>query len=135
MTNHPNRNNIYDQHAAAFSQVSAYVIAKDGEGVATIAFKHPRAVAGRLYAYVHWLGIQVVRGSATGDGYDKCSAACSSAAEVLDDLLQRIRRGGTYYSAAAAVEATPFCDALREDGGLRWDSRLRCQGFEVWKAV
>lgn len=44
---------IYDQHRAAFSNVSAYVITLDGEKVATIAIKFPRDGAGRLYAYVH----------------------------------------------------------------------------------
>ena len=44
--------NIYEQHEAAFGNVSAFVIAKDGKRVATIAFKFPRDGAGRLVAYV-----------------------------------------------------------------------------------
>lgn len=45
---------IYKQHDTAFARVSGYVIAKDGERVATIAFKFPADGAGRLWAYVHW---------------------------------------------------------------------------------
>lgn len=53
---------IYEQHDAAFSRVSAYVVARNGERVATIAFKFPADGAGRLWAYVHWLGLEMVRG-------------------------------------------------------------------------
>ena len=72
---------IYDQHKAAFPSVSAYVVLHNGERVATIAFKHPRDGSGRLYAYVHWLGVEMVRGFAGGYGYDKHSAACADAAQ------------------------------------------------------
>lgn len=43
---------IYEQHEKAFTSVQAFVIAKNGERVATIAFKFPRDGAGRLYAYI-----------------------------------------------------------------------------------
>ena len=59
---------IYEQHKAAFSNVSAFVIVKGGERVATIAFKFPRDGAGRLFAYVHWLGEEMIRGYASGGG-------------------------------------------------------------------
>ena len=66
---------IYDQHDAAFARVSAFVICRDGERVATVALKFPADGAGRLHAYVHWLGLPMVRGFAGGYGYDKRSAA------------------------------------------------------------
>lgn len=116
---------IYEQHRAAFASVSAYVVVKDGERVATIAFKYPRDGAGRLYAYVHWLGLPMVRGFAGGGGYDKHSAACASAMRAMP--------------AAARVEmvdnAAMFYGALRADNGYTWDRRLRNAGFEVWQAV
>ncbi|MDE2426686.1 MAG: hypothetical protein KGO96_12340 [Elusimicrobia bacterium] len=77
---------IYDQHRAAFAQVEAYVILKDGQRVANIAFKFPRDGAGRLWAYVHWLGLSMVRGYASGCGYDKRTAACASAAKRMGNL-------------------------------------------------
>lgn len=61
-----NTSTVYQLHDKAFANVSAYVIAKDGERVATIAFKFPRDGAGRLYVYVHWFGLQMVRGWAGG---------------------------------------------------------------------
>lgn len=113
---------IYDQHKAAFRDVEAYVIAKDGKRVATIAFKFPKDGGGRLYAYVHWLGLEMVRGFTSGGGYDKRSAACSAAAaNVL---------GG--YSPGLG----DFLAALDNgDRGAGWDRCLRDAGFDVWGAV
>ena len=108
---------IYDQHRAAFANVSAYVVLKDGERVATIAFKFPRDGAGRLYAYVHWIGVPMVRGFAGGYGYDKRTAACSSAAQRLDGVPHA------------------FIDALWVDTGPTWDEQLRKAGFTVIQAV
>ncbi len=113
---------IYEQHKAAFALVKAFTIAKDGERVATIAFKFPRDGAGRLYAYVHWIGLEMVRGHAAGGGYDKRSAACNHAASKLD-------RG---------QEDCPslFQQALiNGDNGAGWDRCLRDAGFTVWQAV
>lgn len=122
---------IYDLHTKAFQRVSAYVIARDGERVATIAFKFPADGAGRLYAYVHWLGAPMVRGSANGYGYDKKSAACLSA-------IQRMTRleGKHYDPLGPEVSAQmAFARALDTDDGQYWDRRLETAGFTVWQAV
>lgn len=120
--------NIYDQHKAAFSNVSAYVILHNGERVATIAFKFPKDGAGRLYAYVHWIGIEMVRGYAGGYGYDKSSAAIESAVgaalkahkdEILGHDLNRV----SFYSA------------LKDCDGHDWSEKLRARGFTVLQAV
>jgi hypothetical protein len=118
---------IYDQHQAAFTNVSAFVIAKNGERVATIAFKFPRDGAGRLYAYVHWLGLPMVRGFANGYGYDKRSAACSSAAGRMI--------AGKEVAEADHISFRAFTGALKMDDGNYWDRRLRDAGFDVWQAV
>lgn len=128
---------IYDQHHAAFPQVTAYVITLNGERVATIAFKHPRDGAGRLYVYVHWLGTPMVRGWAGGYGYDKHSAACVHAMSRVKGprgadtpeawLNEQGRRSGVGYTA--------FYSALANDGGSTWDTRLRNAGFDVLQAV
>jgi hypothetical protein len=113
--------NIYDQHRAAFSNVSAYVIMRHGDRVANIAFKFPRDGASRLYAYVHWFGIPMVRGSAGGYGYDKKTAACNSASRAL--LLP----------SSDSQEA--FNKALAIDDGNDWERNLRNAGFDVLQAV
>jgi len=116
---------IYDQHAVHFSAVGAYVVLKDGERVATIAFKHPCDGAGRLYAYVHWLGLEMVRGHASGYGYYKRSAACHNAAGRI------VRSCGIVNQNQGA-----FCKALRDgNDGAGWDRCLRDAGFDVLQAV
>lgn len=108
---------IYDQHRAAFRSVSAYVILKDGELVARIAFKFPRDGAGRLTAYVHWLGEEMVRGFASGGGYDKRTAACASAVAKMHS------------------DDNAFLEALARDTGPTWEDQLRKAGFTVLSAV
>lgn len=123
--------NIYKQHEAAFARVSAYVVTHDDKRVATIAFKFPADGAGRLYAYVHWLGLPMVRGFAGGYGYDKRRAACANAAKHMkapqdDDLT-------TWERDKEAREA--FTDAIAKDTGATWESQLRDAGFTVLQAV
>lgn len=118
---------IYQQHDAAFAHVSAYVVMHKGERVATIAFKFPRDGAGRLYAYVHWLGLEMVRGYAGGFGYDKRSAACASAA----CRLQHKSCAENYSALGFGL----FWQTLAKDGGQTWNSALREAGFDVLQAV
>ena len=119
---------IYKQHEAAFRDVSAFVITYAGERVATVAIKFPRDGAGRLYAYVHWRGVEMVRGFAGGGGYDKRSAACASAARKLPEHLPE------GYDAGADVYRS-FVDVMRADGGLDWNTALTGAGFTVLQAV
>ena len=107
---------VYDQHDAAFARVSAYVILKDGERVATVALRFPADGAGRLYAYVHWLGCEMTRGYAGGGGYDKRTAA-------VHDAMQRIVGADSAFVATAV------------DDGYSWDRKLTDAGFVVLQAV
>lgn len=117
---------IYDQHTAAFNSVAAYVITdSNGDRVATIAFKTP-STSTRVTVYVHWIGVEMVRGHADGGGYDKHSAACQSAARKLTPLLVEL---------PPDHPAHVFRDALSKDGGPRWDDHLRKAGFNVLQAV
>lgn len=120
---------IYDQHAAAFKNVSAFVILKDGERVATIAFKFPKDGAGRLYAYVHWFGCAMVRGSATGYGYDKKSAACESATDKLFNAECGLDDDNH------VILYKQFHKALRDISGSSFDRALDNAGFTVLQAV
>jgi len=140
--------NIYDLHEKAFAQVSAFVILKAGERVATIAFKFPRDGAGRLYAYVHWFGVPMVRGFAGGYGYDKRSAAVADAVRRIAKHdrtaeAEECRKSGHSRAAQAAEmqaiaeneKLAAFKAALDADSGEYWDSRLRAAGFDVLQAV
>lgn len=116
---------IYEQHRNAFTNVSAAVVLHNGESVATIAFKFPRDGAGRLYVYIHWFGHPMVRGYASGFGYDKKSAACANAArKIKDDIAER-----------DPGPRAAFLDAMWKDDGHSWDWHLEAAGFTVIRAV
>ena len=119
--------NIYDQHTAAFANVSAYVVMKGGESVATIAFKFPKDGAGRLYAYVHWVGIEMVRGHANGYGYDKKSASVANAVGKLPVSVHN--------PDCRDAQFINFKAALQNDNGYDFEYRLREVGFTVHQAV
>jgi hypothetical protein len=108
--------NIYDQHAAAFKNVSAYVvITTGGDRVATVALKFPRDGAGRLYAYVHIIGTQMVRGFAGGYGYDKRSAAVADAIGKIvptSDDREQAERIKHFREAAEAMHGNDWVRAL-----------------------
>jgi hypothetical protein len=131
---------IYEQHEKAFARVSAFVILRNGERVATIAFKFPADGAGRLYAYVHWLGVPMVRGGASGYGYDKRSAACFNALAKAN--LPAAIKAKAAECKIAATDGRPWHDhvdafnaAILTDDGQYWDRRLEKAGFTVLQAV
>lgn len=125
------RNAIYDQHDAAFKDVSAFVILKDGERVATVAFKFPKDGAGRLYCYLHVIGLPMIRGQAGGYGYDKKSAAFADAAEKQAKVKLESWQTSDY-SAEYAIAST-FRDCL--NSGHDWHNDLRDAGFTMLQAV
>lgn len=129
--------NIYDQHRAAFSQVSAFVILHNGERVATIAFKFPRDGASRLYAYVHYIGLTMARGFAGGGGYDKRSASASASAAARNIPDTRLPGGRPkHWTPEKADNAQAFLHALAHgDDGHGWEENLRKAGFTVLQAV
>ena len=130
---------IYNQHDKAFSNVSAFVVLKDGERVATVAIKFPNDGAGRLWAYVHFIGVPVVRDYAGGYGYDKRSAAVVyAAARIEQDKPSESMAGNDWYDDARAdelVKMTAFKDALSGIGGKDWSDALRDAGYVVMQAV
>lgn len=115
---------IYDQHKAAFANVSAYVVMKGEDCIANVAFKFAKSGL-RTTVYFHIIGAQMVRAYASGGGYDKCSAAVQSAVarvEAHDGDTQTIQRVGAFRAALT-------------DDGQHWDNALRQAGFSVWQAV
>ena len=131
------KTSIYDQHRASFPLVSAFIVAKGGERVATVAIKFPRDGAGRLFAYVHWIGIEMVRGYANGYGYDKRTAACCAAIGRMPASLDldTYADGTPHHSEAERADYAAFSAALKRDDGTDWDRHLRDAGFDVWQAV
>lgn len=121
---------IYELHSKAFDRVSAFVILRDGEKVATVSIKYPADGAARLYAYVHWIGLRMVRGMATGFGYDKRSAAVGDALGHLkaDNPPSGVETEG-------AMRFAEFCDCRAAMDGLDWTRAIERAGFVVMQAV
>lgn len=118
--------NVYDQHKASFSAVSAWcVIDAKGERVASVAIKY----GNRCLAYVHVFGGPMVRGYADGGGYDKASAAVLHAISKmkLADYGEE-SKFGEYVANAKAFQS------LR-DIGSDWSRQLQDAGFRVYQAV
>ena len=116
--------NIYDQLNSHTALVSASVILFKGIVVAKIIFKFPKDGAGRLYTYVHWFGVPMVRGSASGYGYDKKSAALARLPTIDPDNAQL----GQDHSN----EQKLFINALASCGdGWGWDYHLKQAGFTI----
>lgn len=127
---------IYDQHDAAFRSVSAYVIVRNRDRIATIAIKYPRDGAGRLYAYVHFLGMPMVRGFAGGYGYDKRTAAVEDAMAKIDpDYFT----GPEWYGSNKEKDkrdCSRFRNAvLKARDGIDWQDALTAAGYKVFQAV
>lgn len=123
------RNPIYDLFDTAFRYHSASAIFKDGKHVANLCFKFPRKGAGRLWCYLHVLSLPMVRGYASGYGYDKkstafCAAANKAASAKLEswqskadyEAQQAIASGLAALSIAARLVDEDWRDALRGAG-------------------
>lgn len=110
------------------------MILKDGERVATIAFKFPKDGAGRLNVFVHWIGLEMVKGQAGGYGYDKKSAACANASEKL---LEKQRKAASVspFAVVGSESMKTFRAALAKNDGYSWDRNLESAGFTVFQAV
>lgn len=122
---------VYEQHRKHFDSVAAYVVVGtnskgEPDRKATIAFRYPRDGMGRQWCYLHVFGGAMVRGYASGCGYDKHSASASAAA-------RRISAKDYYPESQADVAA--IVAALIPDDGHSWEKRLRDAGYHVFQAV
>jgi hypothetical protein len=113
---------IYDQFDAATKEIGAYAIFAGDKYAARIVLKYPRDGAGRLYCYVHIFGSAMVRGSASGGGYDKATAAFEDAIGKLVD---------TSWPDSFAVEHLQAIMSATGPDGSRWARRLEKLGYTV----
>lgn len=112
---------LWKRFDAAFSRVSAYAVILNGEYVARVCIKHPASGGGRLTAYLQVWGYTPVIGTACGGGYDKATAAVTSAASKLTD-------GGQVSKA--------IHDAfIAANGGENWPRVLEDAGFKVLNVI
>lgn len=114
---------IYDQFDAATAQVGAYAIFKGAEYVGRAVFKYPRDGSGRLYCYLQSWGAPMVRGYASGGGYDKQTAAFESAADQMTELA--------WVDSHSLDHIAQFTEAATGPDGERWSRRLEVRGYIV----
>lgn len=119
---------VIEQYASAFKGIAAYSILKDGQQVATVAFKGDA----RLQVYLHWIGLDVVRAAASGGGYNRHKAAVQKAAQAAIKAYdpQKDPNAENVFARAA------FFRILSEGSdGQDWISALTGAGFDVNKVV
>ncbi|MCW2317092.1 hypothetical protein M2322_002646 [Rhodoblastus acidophilus] len=129
---------IYEAFDSAFAQVSAYAVLKDGEHVANVSFKHPPRGHGerRLTVFVHWIGLEMVKGWAGGCGYDKKTAACSAASRRLAAVWEAAKKensGNLDRFYPKQIDA--FIAAIAKDEGHYWNNQLESAGFTVLNVI
>jgi hypothetical protein len=125
---------IYAQFDRAFSQVQAGVILKDGAPVGRYAVKYPRDGMGRASFYLQAWGSPMVKGNASGCGYDKTTAAAHRAGHALVAMIRRGDSSGDDKKDATALEIGAAL-AGDSDGGYGWETRLREAGYTVAFAI
>jgi len=119
---------VYDQLDKATPRVSAYfVTTKEGDPVGKIVFTYPKDGMGRQFCYLHIIGTTMVRGYASGCGYDKHSASASSAARHLELSKNPDPNELDHITAWKA--------ALEPDNGWGWQRLLEAQGYRVHQVV
>lgn len=107
---------------------------RKGERVATVSVKFPKDDAGRLWAYVHYIGTEMQRDFAGGYGYSKTDAAISGAGSKIHNAIEK--SGGAFDgSTREFATLRNFIQAIGSDGGESWERKLRDAGFEVFQAV
>ncbi len=117
-----NSQSVYDQHRAHNARTGAFAILLKGTYVASVSMAYPRDNAGRLYAYVHWIGTEMVRGIANRYGYDKRTRAVASAA------CKRLKGWSREGSSSKECQ---FWEHLALDDGKEWTDQLRACGFSI----
>lgn len=125
---------IYKQHDNTFNLVSAYVILdKQGNRVATLAFKFPKDGAGRLNCFFHLIGVEMIKGFAGGYGYDKRSHAVSNAIKNLENTYN-IQYGNKDFQNFDNIIKN-LKNAFDKIGGENWDTVFHSLGYKIYQAV
>lgn len=129
---------IYEQHAQAFSNVSAYLATNASGQELKISFKYPKDGAGRLWVYFHYVGLEMVRDYAGGYGYDKASAAINGAIEKITVIDDPSFSGQQWYEMSRVAyreNVKALQDAFKNIGGKDWKDVLRDNGYKVYSII
>ena len=113
---------VYKQFDTATANITATALIYAGKPAGRIVLKHGAAVT----AYVQIWGVEMVKGRATGGGYDRATAAIESAVSQLKN--RKPSEGDNCAQTALWAMLRAFDGA---DDGSRWTKRLETCGFTV----
>lgn len=123
---------IYDKQQKHFQGVAAYVIMEGTKITGRVQFHTTKS--GKVYCYLHFFGTTMVRGSASGYGYDKHSAAFEDAVDTL--LVPPLPDGPlAYHAAEVQATAAGLAAWMRNHDGADWDDSLWAYNYTVVRAV
>lgn len=111
---------IYDQFDAAFSNVSAWAILRDGKHVGRVVVKFGASAT----AFVHFTGSEMAKGRAGGGGYHKETEAVREAIAKLQPLKADAKRGELITLAQRE-------EIAEGPNGSTWSTILGRAGFEL----
>lgn len=121
---------VYQKFDSAFSNVSAYVILKDGEHVANITLKYPKDGMGRLQCFIHIHGTEMQNSFVSGCGYDKRSAAIHNTAKQYKEF---IANNSEYKLRPSETELLELLSSYEASNG--WSDDLYRNGFNVINVI
>ncbi len=113
---------VYEQHRQAFRDVSAYVVMRDGDKVATVAFKRTSNGAGKIYCYLHVVGAEMVRAHAWNDKHTEAMRRAIGLVKPDNEDVRAQQLAGAFRNAVT-------------DNGSNWSQDLSRAGFIIWQAV
>ena len=122
---------VYDQFDAATRDLSAFVVLRKGTSdvAAKVVIKRGNQ---RCYAYVHIFGTRMVRGVASGGGYDMASAAVEDAARKYATNAKRAAGESEFVRESYADPvAVTLSRAMLDSGGQSWNRKVEewCSGL------
>lgn len=138
MTKKQNASAIRTEFDRVTADDNAWAIFKGSEPVAKVFIRYggrssPNGLTVR--AFVHVLGLPMVRGISRGGGYDMKSAAVISACEHLPDSKPSHIPGiGDVLLCGNEAQAVTSLQAIK-DAGHTWDQQLTAMGFTVFQVV
>lgn len=138
MSKKQNPEAIYCEFDKATQDLAAWAILNKGEIVAKVVRKtggrsSPHGLTVR--AYVHVLGLPMVRGIARGGGYDMTSEAVLQASKMLPtEKRSHIAGIGAVCITGSEAQAVTSFRAIK-DSGETWAGQLRAMGYTVEQVV
>lgn len=121
---------VYKQLEKDTQRVAAYAVSQGDKQIGRVVIAYPKVGGGPLHAYVHIWGTDMVRGTATGTGYDKVTAAVEKAVFKMpkpEDLANK--------DPIAVGHLTKWSRTLADCKDHEWHRCLEAAGYVVQHVI